>query len=301
MIKFLIAFLCFMAISQFAIPQNLKLATYQYATNDRIQNITPLAIHLKEKLGLEVEVKSYPTVHLLISAIKNNEVDIALINTFGFLLLESSGSFPMEPLLALQVKAGTADNYKTAMVVPFNSRLSSMESIQKNAPVTKLMLVNVGSTSGNLVPRLALSMEGLNNPEMEFRLVSYGKTHQATIDSVALGKTDLAAVGSSEYFSFINNPLNKNKIKLLWLSPEIPLGPVLLNKHLSASLRKALTDELIILNENNPKALESVKDGWSEARDADKFIRIDSSYYKPFKKQLGEEAQLNRILKQFIN
>jgi phosphate/phosphite/phosphonate ABC transporter binding protein len=293
--------LLFALLTHIAHAQTLTLATYQYADNNRIANILPLAQHLKAKTGYEVEAKSYPTVHLLIKAIENNEVDIALINTFGYLLLETSpANLPMEPVLALQVQEGAQDNYKTAIIAPYNSPVSSLPQIKNHAPHTRLMLVNVGSTSGNLVPRLALSNAGLPDAEASFKGVVYGTTHRATIDSVAEGKVGLAAVGSSAYFSFIGKAENARKIKLVWLSSEIPLGPVLVNKRIPASVKNTLISELLQLEKTNPEALLSVKNGWSEAKQAEKFIQIDSSYYSSFKKELGEAVYLQKILKQFI-
>jgi ABC-type phosphate/phosphonate transport system substrate-binding protein len=128
----------------------------------------------------------------------------------------------------------------------------------------------------------------------------YGNTHQATIDSVAEGKVGLAAVGSSAYFSFISTAENARKVKLVWLSPEIPLGPVLVNKRMPASVKTTIIGELLQLEKTNPEALLSVKNGWSEAKQAEKFIQIDSSYYSSFKKELGEAVYLQKILKQFI-
>ncbi|MFC5540005.1 phosphate/phosphite/phosphonate ABC transporter substrate-binding protein, partial [Rhodocytophaga aerolata] len=213
----------------------------------------------------------------------------------------SSGEFPMDPLVALQVKQGTEDNYKTAIVAAYSSPITSLHQIKKYAARSRLMLVNIRSTSGNLVPRLALSSTGLAEAENSFQQVSYGITHRATIDSVAEAKVELAAVGSTEYFSFISKAENSNKIRLLWLSPEIPLGPVLVNKNIPASGREGLINALLQLHESNPQALMYVKDGWSEAKQAEKFIRIDSSYYHPFKKQIGAGVNLEKILKQFLN
>ncbi len=87
--KYFIAFVLFLTCLS-AKAQTITLATYQYADNDRLANIQPLADFLKEKCHVNVKVKSYPTVHLFIQALQNNEVDIALINTFGYLLLGAS-------------------------------------------------------------------------------------------------------------------------------------------------------------------------------------------------------------------
>lgn len=292
--------LCCLFSIFFTKAQAIVLATYQYADNNRIANITPLAKHLQAKLGREVKVVSYPTVHLFIEAIQKNEVDIALINTFGYLLLEASPTkYPMQPMLALQVPAAAQDNYKTAIVAPINSPINSLNEIKQHAPSARLMLVNVGSTSGNLVPRLSLANVGLPEAERNFKTVSYGKNHKATIDSIASGYAEIGAVGSSEYFSFISKPENLQKIKLVWLSTEIPLGPVLVNNAMDATVKDSLRQAMLQINTDNAAALLSVKNGWSEARQAEQYISITPAYYSAFKQQLGTTEDLQRILRQF--
>ena len=282
--------------------QPIVLATYQYADNDRLKNIQPLADHIQKSLGLEVKVKSYPSVHDFINGIQNNEVDIALINTFGYFLLQSSSkNYSMKPGLVLQIAAGAKDNYKTAIISLKSFHADTLTAVKKISAGLRLALVNRGSTSGNLVPRLALSGIGIQNPEKDFAALVDGKNHKATLDSLLSGRADIAAIGSSEYFGFIQEEENRNRIKLLWLSPEIPLGPVLLHDRLSAKTKMALTSLFLQLHANSPSALESVKNGWSEARQAERYISISDSYYLPFRKQLGEENAMQNILTQFAN
>ena len=67
--------------------QPLKLATYTYATNNRISNLEPLSRELEKVLERPVHIKSYPNALSFIDGIRLGEVDIALINTLGYLLL----------------------------------------------------------------------------------------------------------------------------------------------------------------------------------------------------------------------
>lgn len=282
--------------------QQLTLATYQYSDNPRLQNISPLAEHLQKLLNIKVIARSYPTVHEFITGIQYNEADIALINTFGYLLLQASQkTMTMQPMLALQVRSGTKDNYTTAIVAPASSAINNIKDISKYAAETKLMLVSPGSTSGNLVPRLALSSVGIPETEKRFSSVVYGKTHSATVESVANGTVSLAAMGSAEYFSYISKPENKDKVKLVWLSPEIPLGPVLIKKSLDKNLQQKIINILLELHIQNEEALHKVKAGWSEAKYAERYILITDIYYNPFRKQLGKKKDLKRILEQFAN
>ena len=96
--------------------QTLRLAVYQYADNPRINNLQPLAEHLQRQLQIETSVRSYPTVHALIKALQQNEVDLAFISTFGYLLLQANNTVhPMLPVAALTAPFAK-DNYKCALV-----------------------------------------------------------------------------------------------------------------------------------------------------------------------------------------
>lgn len=281
--------------------QQLRIATYQYADNNRIANIQPFAAYLKTVYHIDAAVKSYPTVHAFIDAIRNDEADIALINTFGYFLLQSSGKpYPMYPLLALEVSENAKDNYKTAFLVSPSSPIKSLRDIRKAAGRTKLALVAKGSTSGNMLPRLALSYAGVPDAEQAFAAVSYAGTHAKAIDAILEENADLATMGLTEYQRYLaKDPSYAKKLRLIWTSPEIPLGPVLFNKKISAEQVQTIKKAFLELQDSNPAALDSIKAGWSEAKQAVKYIGITDSFYDPFRKVLGNQADLERILKQF--
>lgn len=291
----------FLIVNHSLYAQKIRLATYQYADNPRIQNISPFADHLQKQLGFAIEVKSYATVHAFIEAIQHNEVDIALINTFGYLLLESSTqSYPMKPLLALKVKADAKDNYKTAFITTKKSDVITWEDLKYKAPNLNLALVAIGSTSGNLVPRLALTNLSIKDAENNFKTVQYAGTHATAIGWVLNGKADVAAIGNTEYDKLLqNDSLAARLVKLIWLSPEIPLGPVLFNKNLKKSTIKRIKTIFLQLQTENNIALEAIKAGWSEAKQATYYININKHFYNPFTKSLGSKNDLQNVLKQF--
>jgi phosphonate transport system substrate-binding protein len=296
----LLLFLC----AAFYLPaQTIRLATYQYADNDRVKNIQPLADHLKNQYGYEVTVKSYPTVHAFIQAIQDDEVDIALINTFGYFLLEASGKpYPMRPVAALDVKADAKDNYKTAILIHPSVKANSLSDLKIRSGKLQLTLVAKGSTSGNLVPRLALSGAGMPDVEKYFASVNYAGTHAAAIETILNRKADVAAMGYTEYEKYVSrDTLHTTKMKLLWLSPEIPLGPVLFNNRFGNAVGGELQNAILELQLHNNAALASIKAGWSEAKQATHFIPINALHYDAFKKVLGEQKDLMRILHQFAD
>lgn len=276
----------------------LILATYTYATNNRIENLKPLAEELEKALKLPVRVKSYPNVSAFIEGIKANQVDIAFINTLGYLLL-SMDSTQMLPMATLKLKEEARDNYKTVLLSN-NESVSDSISLKHQAPELLMTFVSQGSTSGNLIPRLYLSSIGMESPEREFKKVSYGGNHTSTFNKLKNRETDICAIGSNEYFQQLQKDTSHFKsIKVLWISEEIPLGPILVNTNVPKSKRQKMEELLMTLHESNPSAFNSIKAGWSEAKQTDRFHKISDEYYDNFRKVNGNGTHLSEILSAF--
>lgn len=290
-------------IAQNASAQTIRLATYQYAENDRIKNITPLASYLEQKTGNTIEVKSYPDIPTFISAIQKGEVDLALISTFGYFLLDASSvKHAVRPRLTLNVNKEAINNYKTAIVCRKEMQLYKLEDVKSKANALRATFVAPGSTSGNLVPRLAYNGLGLSDVEKTFLSVGYSKTHMAALQLVLHDSTDIAAMGYTEYEKLLReDSASAKQLRLLWLSPEIPLGPVLFNDRLSAALQQKIVAAMLSVEKENKDALLAVKAGWSEAKQATSYITIDESFYNPFKSILGDKKALQSILNKFAN
>ena len=70
----------------------------------------------------------------------------------------------------------------------------------------------------------------------------------------------MCAIGSNEYFEQLAADTTlKNKVKLVWISEEIPLGPVLVNHAFSAEEKEQITATLLNLHTHKPEAFETVK------------------------------------------
>ena len=174
---------------------------------------------------------------------RNNEVDVAFISTFGYLLLQAGQKkHPMVPVAAL-IAPDAKDNYKTAIVSKKTASLSAIEDLKQTGNKTRVAFVANGSTSGNLVPRLLFNGIGIKNAEEHFQSVQYAGTHAKGIELVLSDSVDVAAMGSSEWFKL--DSMKKNRLRLLLLSSEIPLGPVLLNNAVDKELANQITEVLM--------------------------------------------------------
>jgi phosphate/phosphite/phosphonate ABC transporter binding protein len=278
--------------------QTFRLAVYQYADNPRIKNLQPLAEHLQKALGITTVVKSYPTVHDLIGGMTKGEVDVAFISTFGYLLFNAGKqNHPMKPVAAL-IASNAKDNYKTAFVCRRSANLSRFGDIRKAGSNLRMAFVATGSTSGNLVPRLLLTGIGINEADQHFASVRYAGTHVKAIEWLLTDSADIAAMGSNEWDKL--DSAKRSSLQLLKLSSEIPLGPVLVNRHLAKDTEQKIVQQLLQLHQSNAEALNALKAAWSEAKQATNFIPITPDYYRPYLKQFGKENTVNKIIRQFI-
>ncbi|MEM9362540.1 MAG: PhnD/SsuA/transferrin family substrate-binding protein [Bacteroidota bacterium] len=276
----------------------LVLATYTYSSNNRIANLEPLSKELSQLLERPVKIISYPDVPNFISGIKSNQVDIALINTLGYLLLSMDNKH-MEPIATLKIRENAVDNYKTVLLG--NSlRVNHFDVVKNNPEKLSISFVAPGSTSGNLVPRLFLSSNGIHFPENKFKKVDYAGTHQAAITRLLDDETDICALGSNEYFKQLEKDSTLSQsTSLLWISSEIPLGPVLINNKIQDYEKESIINLLSNLHETHPEVLKAIKAGWSEARQAEKFLPITDKYYDDFRRINGKNSNLSEILNFF--
>ncbi|MEM8846248.1 MAG: PhnD/SsuA/transferrin family substrate-binding protein [Bacteroidota bacterium] len=279
----------------------LILATYTYSTNNRIANLKPLSKELARRIDRPIEVKSYPNVQSLIKGIKSNKVDIGFINTLGYLLL-SLDDMNMKPIAALKAKDSVVNNYKTVLLASRKRVPLSLDYLQKNSETCSMTFVAEGSTSGNLIPRLFLSSIGIPFPEEQFKDVVYAGDHKASLAKLLKGETDICALGSNEYFKQLKKDSTiSESTSLLWISSEIPLGPVLVNKEIRESEKENIINLLSNLHETHPEILNAVKDGWSEAKQAEKFLPISDMHYDGFRRINGNSSNLSEILDFFTS
>lgn len=276
---FFIATLLFPAVAQSQSRDTLVFATYRYADNNRIRNIEPFAKYFGGIIRNPVTVKSYNSVQELIDGMKKGETDIVFINTFGYLLLrEQSRDYSIAA--ALHIPVGTRSTYQTAIVASTRSKITTLDDLTKTPSSVSLLLVNPGSTSGNLIPRIKLADVGIGDPERAFKSVNYTKNHALTLKHVIDGIGDVGAFGSEEYYkSLAADPNLQSQVNLLWESGPIQLGPVLFSKKISKRITDELLPALLTLHEKNRIAFEAIKAGWTEAIPADRFESVDDGYY----------------------
>jgi phosphonate transport system substrate-binding protein len=255
------------SISAFGAP--LRLGTYRYGNVDRLGAIRPLAQYLEETTGHTVTPVVLPGVWELVTALENGEVDCAVINTAGYLALASAEKVRAEAIVALDTRTRAAERYNT-VIITRTSGVPDWSQVAARGSRLRLALVMPGSTTGDLVPRLALTQLGIAEAERAFQQVVFSGSHAKAMEAVARGEADLAALAESEYEAGLKRDTGLvADLRVLWRSPAIPLGPIVVRKALPADTRAAIVAALLRLPERSPGAFAALKSGWSEFKTAD--------------------------------
>ncbi|RNI28864.1 phosphate/phosphite/phosphonate ABC transporter substrate-binding protein [Rufibacter latericius] len=249
----------------------LVLATYPYDQNNRLENLQPLAHHLEQTLQQAVRAVSYPTVSALLAAIRAREVDVALVNTYGFLLLSTDTVPVVRPLASLVVPEGQT-TYQACLFSSRSSGIQSMEDLRERAAKTRIVLAGENSTSGNYAQRQFLQQARVGALEKAFAEVQYAQSHAQVIQLVNAGLAEVGACGLNELRHQLQNwQVHPEEINVLWTSGQIPLGPVVVQETMPQATQKKIQQALTQLHVQNPAAFKSVLEGWTEAGGASNF------------------------------
>ncbi len=274
--------------------ESLTFATYAYADNNRIQNLEPLAQWLSQHLGIPVNVISYPSVKQLIQGIQNDSVDIAMMNTSGYLVLQRKNPGKAKPLVNLLMANQEITNYGGCIITLKKSGLTRLqEAIQRKS--STLSLVAPSSTSGNLVPRLLLNKEGIQNAEETFD-VRYAGTHAQVVQDILKEKALIGGCGCAEVEKAQKEKEFANQLVVISSFNDIPLGPIVSNSSLDVQTANKIQELLLHVHQSSPKAFTTFCDGWTEFKSSSSFKAVDDHDYDPFRSMFGDNMLLWKII-----
>jgi phosphonate transport system substrate-binding protein len=276
-------------------PDTIRFATYTYATNNRLGNLRPLTDHLSKITGHTVVAVSYPSVQRLVAAIVNDSVDMAMMNTSGYLVLQRKNPGIILPLVNLEMNTNTVTNYGGCLVASSSSGITSISQLKKENRKFSLALVSSSSTSGNLVPRLLLNKEGIRSAEEQFK-VYYAGTHRQALQEVLTGKADLAGCGCAEIDSArAKNEFDGNAVVVAEYN-NTPLGPIVYTKKLNKEIVIGIRDELVRIHEYRQTVFANFCAGWTEFKMASRFKPVSDDEYDAFRKMFTDNNDLWRLI-----
>jgi len=200
-------------------------------------------------------------------------VHVAVLGPYAYVIANEKDS-SVEVFATYAKKPGhmqeEGPGYRAALITLKGSKFDSIESIKGST----LGLVDPGSTSGNLMPRVVFGdVIGMDLDDY-FSKVVYTGSHELSSVAVGEGKVDAAFVATHRF----DNVVNKGEIKLedvnvLWQSDPIPQDPFVYQGRLCPELKEKIAETFLGLgdDENAANFLDNVK--------SNKFVPMESSDY----------------------
>jgi phosphonate transport system substrate-binding protein len=257
------------------------------------KTVDELAQYLSQKLGIVVKINSLKAGKTL-EQIQEGKLDVALMNTFGYVLASSEGN--MEALVVVANAQKEAITYQSCLIAHPSTQIKTLEDLKKQASQYLLGFVSASSTSGHLIPRLFLNRLDLQ-PEISFKDVQFAGSHQELIHKISIGELKIGAVSYTDLEELTKSgKYKKSDFNILWTSERITNGPVSVRKDLSTSLKAKLQEIWINLPKENPTLNTKVVKLWHNTNAQSTFISAQDSLYESIRKMANSMEEISVLV-----
>jgi phosphonate transport system substrate-binding protein len=202
--------------------------------------------------------------------IERGDLDVAFVCTGTYVHARQGGRIK---LLVRPEFLGDRD-YRCLLIVPAKSDRGSLDDLRG----ATIAYTDPESNTGCLVPTAVLARRGLDSNTF-FKKHTFTGSHDKSIQAVALGLVDVAAVDSLIWLSCLDeDPALADKVKVIWRSPSFGAPPVVVPTTLDAKLVERLRSAFVALDkdEEGREILSSVGiKRFVEAKDEDYQTAID--------------------------
>ncbi len=251
----------------------------------------PLQEYLSKKLGRKVRVYYPETIFELMDKLESGEIHVADFNPFGYVLASNDDKVAV---LAMRGKeTGELEMYNSCLIVNAKSSIKTKEDLLAQKDNLHVAFVDAMSTSGHLVPRLYLKSLKIQT-ESFFKEITFSKSHIKVIESVAKNVDFIGGCSLQTLQAQIKEGnIKAEDIRVIWTSPDIPHGPIAVQKSLSESLKKQLLDAYLKMYEE--KALwQIVQDNWKSKTAV--FMKGNDAAFDGLRKITNADDDLTFIL-----
>jgi len=239
-----------------------------------LQLYKPVTDRLAKETGKKIQFFMPTSYASVVEGLLSKFVDVAVLGPYSYVIASSKDS-SIEVFATYAKRAGhmqeEGPGYKAALVTKKGSKFTDIKSLKG----TTLGLVDPGSTSGNLFPRVVFAPKVGGDLDKYFSKVVYTGSHELSSVAVVKGKVDAAFVATHRF----DNVVNKGEVKLddvniLWMSPAIPQDPFVYRNTLCQDIKDKIKATFLGLSTSNPgekKFLDNVK--------SNKFVAMSSKDY----------------------
>lgn len=251
-----------------------------------------IATGLSQKLGIPVRFVVASGYQELIDLTVRGEVDVVQLSPLSY--VKAATQMPNLRLIASSTSFGT-DSYSAFLVVRSDSEIESMadllpaQRLGKGRP--RVALVDRNSASGFLLPYHALRDAGID-PQRDLEL-SFTGSHEASIEAVANGVVDVAAVSSGTLNSVRRGEvLGPGSLRLLYKAGRLPYDAVCVSPALSEEVARRIAAAFAALDTRSAEGRKALRasrgmTGWISTS-AERYDRLRQSWEQMRTQQWSE-------------
>ncbi|WP_296038499.1 phosphonate ABC transporter substrate-binding protein [uncultured Agrobacterium sp.] len=253
-------------------------------SNDQLRNAQCIADGLKAATGVEqVQLFPSPDYNGVIQGLLGGTIDIASMGASSYAKIAIQDPKAVDPILTYTGADGSS-GYYTIMVARKDSGIKSLA----DAKGKKLGFADPDSTSGYLIPNVALPKETGKPVKEYFSETGFGGGHENLVLAVLDKKFDVgttfgSGVGKWEegYTSgnlhqmVAKGNLDMDDLVEVWKSPLIPNGPLMVANKVGEPMKQKIENFFLEL----PKKDLACFQGFTQGKNKE-YIKVDSSFYQ---------------------
>jgi phosphonate transport system substrate-binding protein len=231
----------------------------------------------------EVQIFPSPNYNGVIQGLLGGTIDLAVMGASSYASIYLKDPNAVTPVLTTKQEDGST-GYYSIMVARKDSGIKTLA----DAKGKKLGFADPDSTSGYLVPNVALPKEIGSSVKEYFSETGFGGGHENLVLAVldkkfdagttfgsGVGKWEEGYTGGNLHQMVNKGNLDMDDIVEVWKSPLIPNGPLMVNNKLPAEMREKVEAYFMDLPKKDHDCFKSYTQG-----DNKDYIKVDPSFYQ---------------------
>ena len=191
---------------------------------------------ISNRIGIKIEPIKVTDYNAAVESMRANRAHIAWYG--GKTYIKAAEIANAEAFAAGVRKGDKNAGYFAYFVVRSESPINSLEDSKGKT----LGLNSIGSTSGELIPKVELARIGLyTDNDKDFKRVVYAGSHDACLLAVINKHVDICGMSSRNFDARLNDgTFTKDQVRIVHQSPLVPPPPLAYSKSLSQNLRNKI-------------------------------------------------------------
>jgi phosphonate transport system substrate-binding protein len=241
------------SLTQAADPSWPKELTFALLSTESAPEVTrrwePILAQLEKDLGVKVKPIMASDYRGTIEALKFKKAEIGHLGPKSYVEATNDNYANVEPVVQIRHSNGSL-GYRSCLIVHTDSDIFSPEDISGKT----FAFNDPNSTSGYLVPMTMFLNEMGINPKQHFSKLTFSGSHEASILAVMHKKVEVASTNLPDVQQLTREgKVPRGALRSIWVSKLIPNDPIVVRKDLPDSLRQAIQDSLVAMQEKHPE------------------------------------------------